>query len=437
MVTVYLTEKPSAARDLAEVMGINSRGTFHIETKDGSIIVWVRGHLLTLANPEELDERWGGYWKWDALPMVPSSWVYKVIHGSGGHVKAIQAWLNKASLVVIATDAGREGELIGRLMLEYCKYKGAVKRFWVSEMTPEGISAALANLRPGSEYEPLYHAAKARQHADWLYGLNATRAATLAARVRGDYFPMGRVQTPTLSLIVKRQQAIANFKATEFYELTADLITAKGVPFTVRHAPPEASRIEDKKVATALLGRVKASTPGPIRVQREPGEERAPLPYSLLTLQREANKRLGFSADKTLKLAQALYDKKVLSYPRTDCNYLAENQIAQMPAIIAAVTARMPSAAKALVSQGVLYRKSVFDDSKLSDHHALIPTYLVATELTKEEAEIYDMVCLRFLRAMGQNVLFDKTKVQVDIGGVEFKAADTVVRSLGWKAITL
>ncbi|MNR71722.1 DNA topoisomerase 3 [compost metagenome] len=433
MTTVILTEKASVAADIAGVLGVKARSKFHIEAKDGTFITWARGHLLELVEPQVYDEAWGGFWKWEQLPMIPPAWKYHVIRGCGDQVKAIGALLKSATRVILATDAGREGELIGRLILEFCRYKGRIDRFWASEMTPAGIKKALGALRPGAEFEPLLEAAKARQRSDWMYGLTGTRAATLAARIRGEAFPMGRVQTPTLALVVHHDERIANFKSATYYELEASVTTASGKNFKMWHAPAEEARITDKKAAEALLAKAQRAS-APLRVEKEPGSERPPLPFSLPTLQREANRVLGFSANTTLKLAQALYELKVTTYPRTDCEHLAENQKAEVSGVLAAVASTFPGKVAELQRQGVQLRPSLFDDSKLSDHHAIIPTYLTKP-LKAEEAQLYALICQRYLQALAGDMRYDQTKVWMDANGVEFKATDRVINDPGWQAI--
>ncbi|KWT86112.1 MULTISPECIES: DNA topoisomerase [unclassified Variovorax] len=433
MPTVILTEKSSVANDIAAIMGVKSKSRFHIEAKDGTLITWARGHLLELVDPEVYSKDWGGYWKWAQLPMIPENWKYSVVRGSGDQVKAIAALLKTATKVVLATDAGREGELIGRLILDHCKYRGPLERFWASEMTPAGIKKALGTLLPGSSKDPLYEAAKARQHADWMYGITGTRAVSLAANVRGDYFPLGRVQTPTLALIVHRDKAIADFKSSSYYELEASLTTASGKAFKMWHAPAEDKRITEKADAEKMMRQAEGAT-APLRVTREPGSERPPLPYSLPTLQRDANRVLGFSAARTLELAQKLYEKKVTSYPRTDCEYLAENQKAQVKEVLDCVRLTAPSKVDELLRQGIVMRSTTFDDSKLSDHHGIIPTYMLV-DLAPDEQQLYNLISLRYLQALGQDMRYDQTKVSMNANGVEFKAADRVISSPGWQAL--
>lgn len=433
MYDLYLFEKNSVAADVAAILGVKSKSQFHIETKTGAILTWARGHLYELADPEDYNKAWGGYWNWGQLPMITEAWKYKVIRGQGDRIKAIGALLKGAGRVILATDAGREGELIGRLILEQARYKGPIERFWASEMTPAGLKKALGALRPGKDFENLLEAAKARQHADNLYGINGTRAATLAARLVRDFVSLGRVQTPTLAMVVRRDLAIAAFKSSKYYELEATVTTASGKTFKMWHAPNEESRIIDKAVALRLLAQAQNAS-APLKVEKEPGSERPPLPYSLPKLQKDANRILGFSADTTLKLAQRLYEKKTTSYPRSDCEYLAVNQKAEVGGVLEAVAKAFPGRVAELQRQGLVLRSSVFDDSRLSDHHAIIPTYL-SVALEPDEKQLYELISLRYLQTLGQDMRHNQTKVVLNANGVEFKANDRVIVSPGWQAI--
>lgn len=432
MTTVTLAEKKSVAQDLAKFKGIRSTSQFHIEDKDGMIYMWARGHLLELLEPDDYGPHWGSPWRWEQLPMIPEAFKYRIIRGSGDHMKAIGAMLKKATKLVIATDAGREGELIARLILMQLRWKGPTFRLWASEMTDAGLKKAWADIKPASEYDALYEAAIARQKCDWLFGYAGSRAASLAASNRNTY-PVGRVQTPTLALVVRRHLEIANHKARDYFELEAKVTTAKGSSFSMKHAPSKEKRILDRKVAEALAEQAKGAH-GPLRVSKYPGVDAPPLPFSLLTLQQAANKKLGLSAANTLKVAQALYDKKVTSYPRTDTEHLTENHKDLIPGLLATLQPIAPTKVAALNAQGVRLRDKVFDNSKIVDHFAIIPTGHMQS-LEAVEQQVYDMVVLRFLEALGQDVKFDKTDVKMDANGVEFTATDKVVNSLGWKLL--
>lgn len=435
MKTVIIAEKPSQARDIANVIGIKTRHDNHITLVTGDDICWARGHLLSLVDPEEYNEAWGGRWSWSQLPMIPSEWKYKVNRDTSKLLTNIKALLKTADRVIIATDAGREGELIGRSILAHCKFKGSVDRFWTGALTPAAIKHALANLRPGAATEPLYEAALARQRSDNMLGLNGTRAATLAANVRGDWFALGRVQTPTLAMVVRRDLEIKGFSSKTYYELEATVQTKKGASFKMVHAPAEDKRITLKADAEALMARAKGHT-GPLKVESTLESEMPPLPYSLPALQKDANRIFAFSAKKTLELAQALYEKKATTYPRTDCQYLAESQIPEVPGVLGTVEKTFPDLVGRLRKAGVVTRKSTFNDAKLADHHAIVPTDLHVS-LDGAELQLYSLICLRYLQTLAPDNKYKATRVTMDANGVLFKATGKAVTDPGWRALKL
>ena len=432
MTTLYIAEKPAQANDIGSVLGIARRQNGFLELKNGDRITWAVGHLLRLAEPDELNEAWGGRWRWEQLPMIPDTWLYKPEKRTSAQLKVIKTLLKDASRVVIATDAGREGELIAREILTYCKYKGRVERFWTSTLTPDDIRKALHALKPGSETEPLYEAALARQHADFMHGLSGTRAVTLAAG-DGQLYTLGRVQTPTLALVVKRHTAIAMFESKTYYELVAKVTTKSGKVITMTHAPDQEHRILSRASAEALAGKVQGFT-GPLKVVKEKGKEAPPLPYSLPALQKDADRVLGLSAKNTLKVAQALYEKKIISYPRTDCRHLAASQKPEISGILDSVAKLFSAEVGKLRGMGVVLRDSTFDDSKLSDHHGIVPTTL-SGHLEGVELQLYSLVALRFIETLAPDCLFETTKVTLDANGVLFKASGKIIGSAGWKEI--
>ena len=364
--------------------------------------------------------------------MIPGTWLYKPEKRTSAQLKVLKTLLKDASRVVIATDAGREGELIAREILTYCKYKGRIERFWTSTLTPDDIRKALHTLKPGSETEPLYEAALARQHADFMHGISGTRAVTLAAG-DGQVYHLGRVQTPTLALVVKRHTAISTFEAKTYYELVAKVTTKSGKVITMTHAPDQEQRILNRTTAETLVEKVKGCT-GPLRVVKEKGKEAPPLPYSLPALQKDADRILGLSAKNTLKVAQALYEKKIISYPRTDCRHLAASQKSDIPGILDSVKKLFSAEVDKLRDMGIVLRDSTFDDSKLSDHHGIVPTAL-SGQLEGVEFQLYSLVALRFIETLAPDCLFETTKVALDVNGVLFKASGKITRLAGWKAI--
>lgn len=434
MRTLYLAEKPSQATDIAKVIGIKRKLDGYLELATGDVMTYARGHLLELAEPKDYDDAWGKSWAWEHLPMIPSQWKMKPTKHGAKQLQVIKTLLRECSEVVIATDAGREGELIAREILEHCRFRGKVRRLWTSSLVAKDIQAALKVLKAGSETEPLFEAARARQHGDWLYGLSGTRAATLAARQRGHAFPLGRVQTPTLSLVVKRDLDIRNFTAQEYFELEADVLTAKGFKLKLLHAPDEDHRITAQSEALRRKSLAEGASAA-LKVERAKGADSPPLPYSLPVLQKDANRVLGLTAKKTLEVAQALYEKKALTYPRTDCQHLAESQIEEVESTLVAVAKRLGALVDMLRTQGVRTRAAVFDSTKLTDHHAIVPTTEFVVDLTAEEERLYCLVGERYLQMLGQDCLFDSTKVALDANGVLFKASGRTVTSSGWRAL--
>lgn len=421
--------------DIAKVIGIKARGAGFIELVTGDAIVWAVGHLLELAEPQEYNEAWGGRWSWPQLPMIPEQWKYNINKRTSSQYAIIKSLLKTADRVVIATDAGREGELIARSILLHCKYKGPILRFWTSSLVASDIKRALASLKPGEETYPLYEAALARSHADWILGLSGTRGASLAANVRGDYFPLGRVKTPTLALVVRRDLAVAGFSSKVYYELEASVKTAKGVAFKMMHAPSEEHRITSKAAAEELKKKAHG-VQGPLRVSKTEGAEQPPLPYSLPQLQKDANRIFGFSAQNTLKLAQELYDQKATTYPRTDCQFLANSQVEEVPGVLIAVNASYPELVALVRKSGIVTRKSTFDETKLVDHHAIIPTSLVVP-LEGAAKQLYSLICLKYLQTISTECKFNATAVTMDANGVLFKATGKVITDPGWRALKL
>lgn len=434
MSTIYLCEKPSQASDIAKVLGIRSRHDGYIETKDGSAVTWAFGHLLEQVEPGAYDEAWGKRWSFDQLPMVPESWKVKPTKGGSKQLGIVKKLLKTASLVVLATDAGREGELIGREILSHARYRGPVKRFWTSSLTPSDIRKALDDLRPGSSTEPLHEAALARSHADWLVGMNLSRASTLAANVYREVFPVGRVKTPTLALVVRRHLAIENFKAEVYFELEARVKAAAG-EFTMTHAPDAENRIRDKAQAERLAAQARGAQ-GPLQVTKSVDKEAPPMPFSLPNLQKAANKAFGFSAKRTLELAQALYEKKAVTYPRTDCTYLAKSQVSEVDQTLEAIGATFSGPVSHVRGVGVQVRKNLFDDSKLTDHHAIVPTTM-AVPLTGPEQQLFALIVKQYLQCLLPDAVYDKTVATLDANGVPFKASGRTVVAEGWKALPM
>lgn len=434
MRTLYLAEKNSVAKDLGVILGVKARGSGFMETAEGDFISHAIGHLLQGLNPHEYYPEWKK-WTMADLPMVPETWKVSPVDRTKAQLAVIGRLLQSCDRVVIATDAGREGEMIGREILDYFKFKGKIDRMWPNNMVVSEMKKALKTLRTDAATRPLYEAALARSRADWIYGLSMTRAVSIAGNVDGP-LSVGRVQTPTLTILVNRHNAIRDFKELTYYELEASVETEKGHKLTLFHKPTEDKRILVEKDAMGLVSKANGAK-APLIVTTEPKKQAPPLPFKLSTLTKVCSAAFGLTADGVLKLAQALYDKKVLSYPRTDSEYLGTEQKLEMPAVIEAVRVTMPRQVDALMSQGTLFRPNLFDDSKLTDHHGIIPTIQSPGELSDIELKVYRVVALQFLRAMGQDKLYNQTVVRLDANGVDFSTTGNVLTRAGWTAIEL
>jgi DNA topoisomerase-3 len=435
MTTLYIAEKQSQAQDIANAIGMRRKADGFIELVNGDQITWARGHMLALASPEEHNAEWGGRWAWSQLPMIPEKWKYTVNKKTADQLKIITRLVKDATAVILATDAGREGELIGREILEYCKYKGPVQRLWTSSLVESDILHALRHLKTGTETYPLYEAALARQHCDNLFGLSGTRAASLAANVRGNYFPMGRVQTPTLAMVVRRVLEINNFKVSAFYELEATVLTASGKTLKMKHAPEGDNKITSKEEIVRLQ-KLASKAKAPLNVEKAKEAESAPLPYSLPALQADANRLLGFSAKTTLEYAQKLYELKTTTYPRTDCQHLAASQKVGVPDVLEAVAKRFRTHVELLRTKGVTLRDFTFDDTKLTDHHGIIPTSLYVP-LEGTLLQMYTLICQRYLQVLAPDCQFNATRIQLNANSVVFKASGKIITEPGWRAINI
>jgi DNA topoisomerase-3 len=433
MTTLYLAEKPSQARDLAKVIGTAGNGEGYIPLKGGDAITWGFGHLLTSFMPEDYDKDWSR-WRLDNLPLLPPGFKKKPGKGKTQQLNVIKRLLREHDRLVIATDAGREGELIAREILDYYKYKGKISRLWLSSLVEEDIRKALAALRDGKATEPLYDAARAREESDWIYGLSMTRAATLQFG-GGEVMPVGRVKTPTLAMVVKRCQDIENFSAKAFYELEAHLVTAAKHHLVLRHAPAEDKRILDVKVAEALARKAEGAQ-GPLSVKEKTEKERAPLLFATPDAQTAASNKHGLGAQGTLDVLQALYEKKVITYPRTSCAYLGVAFKQEIPAILAALRQTFPQAVAALEKMGgPVLDSRLFDDSKLTDHHGLLPTKVAPGKLSEPESHVYRLVALRALEALAPDHVYRALTIAMDANGVMFGARGKTTLSPGWTSL--
>ena len=433
MKSLVIAEKPSVARDIARVLKCSKKLNGAIEG-NRYIITWGLGHLVTLADPEDYNVKYKE-WKMEHLPMMPNPFKLEVIGQTGKQFSAVKNQIHRKDVeeIIIATDAGREGELVARLILEKAGSKKPIKRLWISSVTDKAISDGFAHLKNGHDYDSLYDAAMCRAEADWLVGINATRALTCKYNAQ---LSCGRVQTPTLAMIAKREAQIKEFKPVPFYGMTAK---TGGLTLTWQDQKSKSYRSFDKERMEKLVSQLRGEEAVVTAIKKTPKKTPAPLLYDLTELQRDANKKYGFSAKETLNIMQRLYENhKVLTYPRTDSRYLSSDIIPTLKDRLAACQ-RGPYRKMALMaSKQTLPGKPVFvNDAKVSDHHAIIPTEQSAqlSHMTNEEWKIYDLVVRRFMAVFFPPFQYEQTQVTVEIAGEHFVASGKIIKSQGWKEV--
>ena len=422
MYNLIVTEKPSVARTISKVLGATTRRDGYLEG-GGYLVSWCVGHLVELAPPGVYDPRLE---RWDRadLPILPERWQYLVSSSTKKQFDVLCKLMHRADVdrIICATDAGREGELIFRLVYQECGSHKPVSRLWISSMEDAAIRAGFANLKPSTEYDSLYKAALCRECADWLVGINATR---LFSCLHGVTLNVGRVMTPTLAMTVEREAAIAAFKPEPFYI----------IQLQTGGCMASSERFKDKSQAEELLAECRKSSQTVVqKSERRERSERPPALYDLTTLQRDANRLLGYSAQQTLDYTQALYEKKLVTYPRTDSRYLTEDMAAGLPGLVM-------DTAVAFGFRGAIpvHAKQVINNQKVSDHHAILPTQSVAgadlSSLPAGEASVLRLVAARLLAAVGEPYRYAETTVQFECAGQTFTAKGKTVLEEGWKAV--
>ncbi|SFQ01041.1 DNA topoisomerase 3 [Tranquillimonas alkanivorans] len=435
MTTLYLCEKPDQGRIISQALGGGRKSNGGIEG-DGWIVTWAFGHLLTPYMPDDYDEDLKR-WNWETLPIVPEKFLFKPKDSrAGSQVKAIRSHMRRASKVVIATDADREGELIAYEILNELKWKGATARLWLSDLTIPAVTRSLASLREASETKPLYHAAAARMYADWIVGMNLSRAATLKmAAFGGKPLSVGRVQTPVLALIVDLERKITGFKPQDFFEIVATAATQDG-DVRLRFAPSAEERLTDRAKADSLLQRVQGAR-GPLSVKTEAKKQAPPKLLDLATLQGEANSRFAWSADKALAVLQACYEKhQILTYPRTDCRYLPDEHKENIPTIAKNLGA-INELAPLLGELGTpIQRDTVYNDAKITAHHAIIPTNKQAdlSAVSEDERKLYIMVARFWCAAHMPDLEYLQTTISMDANGVPLRSSGRQITKPGWRS---
>ena len=431
MKALVIAEKPSVARDIARVLHCEKKLDGGMEGRD-YIVTWALGHLVTLADPEAYDKKYVK-WEMETLPMMPDKMKLVVIPQTGKQFRAVKALLFRKDVgsVVIATDAGREGELVARWILEITGCQKLIKRLWISSVTDKAIREGFEHLRDGREYDNLYRAAAARAEADWLVGINATRALTCKYNAQ---LSCGRVQTPTLAMIARREQEIKEFVPKEYFGLT---LKAAGIRWSWQDKKSGSYRTFDKERAEKLKKELEGKALTVTSVEKVSKKQNAPGLYDLTELQRDASRRFGYSAKETLNIMQRLYENhKVLTYPRTDSRYIGKDVAETLKERLkACAVGPYRKLAGTLAMKPIHTNASFVDDKKVSDHHAIIPTeqFVDLSHMTNEERKIYDLVVRRFLAVLMPSFTYDETTMKAEAGEGIFTARGKIVQSQGWK----
>lgn len=431
MKALVIAEKPSVARDIARVLHCEKKLDGGMEGRD-YIVTWALGHLVTLADPEAYDKKYVK-WEMETLPMMPDKMKLVVIPQTGKQFRAVKALLFRKDVgsVVIATDAGREGELVARWILEITGCQKPIKRLWISSVTDKAIREGFEHLRDGREYDNLYRAAAARAEADWLVGINATRALTCKYNAQ---LSCGRVQTPTLAMIARREQEIKEFVPKEYFGLT---LKAAGIRWSWQDKKSGSYRTFDKERAEKLKKEIEGKAITVTSVEKVSKKQNAPGLYDLTELQRDASRRFGYSAKETLNIMQRLYENhKVLTYPRTDSRYIGKDVAETLKERLkACAVGPYRKLAGTLAMKPIHTNASFVDDKKVSDHHAIIPTeqFVDLSHMTNEERKIYDLVVRRFLAVLMPPFTYDETTMKAEAGEGIFTARGKIVQSQGWK----
>lgn len=432
---VIVAEKPSVGRSIAKVLGCRDQADGSL-SNSRYIVTWAVGHLVTLQEPDEMDPEKYKTWKMEALPILPDTIPLKVIRETSSQFKIVSKLINDKDTdsLVCATDAGREGELIFRYIYIQAKCRKPFKRLWISSLTDEAIRDGMNHLEPGARYDALYRSARARSEADWLVGMNASRAFTLRYNT---LLSVGRVQTPTLAFLVNRLEQITNFVPQKYATVTADFGDYKGIMFSDQLKPD--THIEKLEQAEKLVNIIKGKPGTVVSVDVAKKKSQPPQLYDLTTLQRDANKHFGFTAEKTLQLAQALYENhKALTYPRTDSRYLPPDMIP----VVRDTMKSLPDiyekyVSKALPTDKTINNKRIVDETKVSDHHAILPTpkKVDMEKMSSDERRLYDLVARRMLAAFYPVCEYESTKIITNVGRFNFRTTGTTILNPGWREI--
>lgn len=423
---VCIAEKPSVAREIAAILGANSKKDGYLEG-NGYQVTWTFGHLCTLKEPQDYANEWR-FWNLSHLPMIPPRFGIKLIEQDGykKQFSVIEKLVTAAEEVINCGDAGQEGELIQRWVLQKAGCTCIVKRLWISSLTSESIREGFTHLKPQEAYQSLYEAGLLRAIGDWLLGMNATRLYTVKYGKDKQVLSIGRVQTPTLALIVNRQQEIELFKPEKYWELKT---TYRDVVFSATKG-----RFSSVEEGTEFLQKVQDHDFAISDIQFKKGTEAPPRLFDLTSLQVECNKKFAFSADETLKYIQSLYEKKLTTYPRVDTTYLSDDIYPKIEPTLKNLQSYAALTQKVLLGK-IPKSKKVFDNSKVTDHHAIIPTGVASNSLTEQERQVYDLIVRRFIAAFYPDCKFSTTTVLGSVEDIPFKATGKQILEPGWRVI--
>ena len=432
--TLVIAEKPSVARDIAKTLGVSGKNEGYL-TGENYVVSWAIGHLVTLAEPEAYDVKYKK-WNFETLPILPDSMKLEAIKKTRSQLKVLHKLMHSREIdeIICATDSGREGELIFRYIYEITQCRKPFRRLWISSMTETAIREGFAHLQDGSHYDLLYHSARCRAEADWLVGMNASRAYTIRY---GALLSIGRVQTPTLALIVEKQKEIDAFVPQDYFEVQADFEQYTGFWIDEK----ENTCLDLREKAEQIAARVKGQRGIVSQIVKEEKRQLPPLLYDLTELQRECNRKFGFSAKKTLDIAQSLYEKrKMITYPRTDSRYLSDDMVGKIKQTLGRlkdVPVFSSYAAEVLAKEKLPLSKRIIDNSKVTDHHAIIPTdtRLRTDHLTPEENKVFSLVAARFLAVFYPAYVYESTKVYTKVGLDTFLSKGKTVLQEGWQAV--
>ncbi|MCR8643661.1 DNA topoisomerase III [Paenibacillus sp. N1-5-1-14] len=432
MKSLILCEKPSVAKEIARVLGCTQKHKSYIEGPK-YVVTWALGHLIELATPEDYDNKYKT-WNLEDLPIMPERMKLKIMKETSHQYRAVAQLCKRQDLgeLIVATDAGREGELVARWIMEMAGWRKPFKRLWISSQTDKAIKDGFASLKPGRDYDHLYASAVCRAEADWIVGLNVTRALTCRYDAQ---LSAGRVQTPTLAMLMEREREINNFKSTPYWTVTADF---SGVQAQWRD-PKGNARIFDQQKADSILSQVSKSNAKLTKLTKVEKLEPHPLAYDLTELQRDANKKLGFSAKMTSNVLQRLYEQhKIVTYPRTDSRYITSDMVPTLKSRLESVAVGpYAELVRPLLRKPIQATKRVVDDSKVTDHHAIIPTeqYVNLNALSSEERKLYDLIARRFIALFYPAYKYEETSLTITASGESFYAKGRVQKDSGWKVV--